>query len=448
MGQQTTLSIVGAVVGFAIAGPTGAKWGYMAGSMIGSALYPPKAQGGPTSLGPLGFTAAHQGQVLPVVYGRTRIPGTILWYGDVVAGEAGKKGSGGGGKKSGDSANWGLGVALCEGRVSNLFAVWAGGDEVPLGDIDYSFYTGTGAQTADAYMALYLGAGQVSAAYPYVCYIVLDSTSLSNLTFEIFRSTADLVADNPALTTLGLNAHVEDANGDMNPVVCLADFLTHPRYGLGFAASDLAAEYWIEEALYCEFNELYVSPVLDSAQDGFAHIEHLLSYFDGLLVFSQGKFKIHSRRSPAREALPYHNLYETDWLEHPRFSRSISAQVANTIAIEYRNRANDYNQEVGPPLADDWDVGQRGAYRQQISLGGVTTAVVAGKIASKLLWSRVASPFNVELKLGPQAACYEAGDILMASGSSVYAVQDQHIRIIGIEENPDGTFMVTGVEER
>ncbi len=437
---QPTLTIIGTAIGFAIGGPQGAKWGYMAGSMAGAALYPPKAKGGPASLGAWAFSAAHKGQVLPVMYGRTRLSGSLIWY---------CLNDSGGGKKGGAEGDDRLmAFALCEGQVGSLLKLWANGEELDLDALDYNFYEGTGAPVADPIINANLAAGQVAARYPYTCYFVIGATKETNLSFELQRTTADLVAGNPVLAELGMDAHTENADGDMNPVVCLADFMTHPRYGLGFTASDFGIEYWEEEAKYCEFNDIYVSPVLDTLQDGFSHIEHLLSYFDGMLVFSQGVFKLHSRRSPAREALPYHVLYETDWIKKPVFSKSESNQISNTIAIEYLDRANDYNQGGPLELSDDWDIATRGIYRQQINLRGVTTVTVAGKIASKLLWSRVISPWNVMCELSPHAACYEPGDIFMASGASAYGLQDVHVRIISIEEKPEGTFIVVGQEER
>ena len=42
---QLAVSVAGAAIGFAVGGPTGAQWGWLAGSMVGSVLFPPHMEG-------------------------------------------------------------------------------------------------------------------------------------------------------------------------------------------------------------------------------------------------------------------------------------------------------------------------------------------------------------------------------------------------------------------
>ena len=537
---QTAITIVGGAVGFAVGGPEGARWGMMVGAMLGSYLYPPGSQTQAMRVGGLRFSAPQKGQVLPVMWGRNRLSGPIIWYGHFETHAADSGGSGGGAKGTGqETYTVGLAIALCEGRVSNLLNVWAGGDIADLDALAYDWEDGDPAQVANAYIGSHAGTswfscnlvnigdtvhsagltartglqngdaiefsatiGGVTAgttyyvanlsgydfqvettpgggvipltdasntvrplgavdppnpAYPGVCYIVLQSyplgyaTSIPSFTFEIHRTTADVVADNATLTTLGLNAYPGDANGDVNPVVCLADFLTNPRYGLGFAATDLDAATFVEEAGHAAYMNLYCSPILDGSQPGTAHIEHLLSYFDGMLVFSQGTFKLHSRRSPSRENLPYTMIQPWEWLDGyvPKFSRATDRQIANTVTVEYLDRADGYNSGV-TERRDDWDIGRRGLYREQLSLNGVTTGGMADKIASKLLWARITGPASAEWGMGPAGAWYEPGILVSFDmiGASAYALEGSIYRIVKITENPDQTFTFAGVEER
>lgn len=455
--SKTIITIAGAVIGSLIPG-VGPQWGATAGAIIGGWLYPPESDAAPMRVGGLRFSAPQKGGVLPVVYGRIRMPGTIIWYGDFQTHAEDAGGSGGGGKGSGqDTYTVGLGIALCEGRASSLLSMWAGGDIVDLSDITYDWEEGEEDQAANSYITSHLASGQVAAAYPGVAYMVLRSfslgysTAIPAFTFEIHRTTADVVADNPALTTLGLDGYVEDVNGDMNPVLCLADFMTNPRYGLGFAASDLHADSWQEEAGYADYMDLACSPVLDSAQPGSSHIEHLLSYFDGMMNFSQGRFKLHSRRSPSREDLPYHPIQPWEWLEGmiPKYARGNDRQAPNAVSIEYRDRDDAYNSAVAP-IRDDWDVGRRGLYRQQISLPGVTTSAMAVRVISKLLWARITGPKSAEWGMGPAGMWYEPADLVSFDevGETAYSLEGSLFRIMTIRENPDGTFTFAAVEER
>jgi hypothetical protein len=453
--MQTVLTIVGGYAGAMFGQP---QLGMTLGAILGSYLYPPNSGAQQMQVGGLRFSAPQKGQVLPIIYGRTRVSGTIVWYGDFQTHAADSGGSGGGGKGSGqDTYTVGLAIALGEGRITNLLRMWAGGDEVTLAGFPYNYSDGQPGQVANAYVIGHLGAGQVPAAYPGIAYVILLSyplgytTSIPSFTFEVQRTTADVIADNAAITTLGLNAYPEDGNGDMNPVVCLADFMTNPRYGLGLLASDLDAERWQQEAAYASYMDLFCSPVLDSAQPGTAHIEHLLSYFDGMLVYSQGLFKLHSRRSPSRENLPYTQIQPWEWLDGyvPKYGRGTDRQAANTVTVEYLSRADGYNSAVAE-RRDDWDIGRRGLYREQLSLNGVTTAAVADMISSKLLWARITGPASVEWGMGPAGAWYEPGKLVTfdAIGAAAYALEGSMYRIVKITENPDGTFVFAGIEER
>ena len=457
--MKTAITIVGGVVGASVGQP---QLGLMVGAMLGSYLYPPGSNAQAMRVGGMRFSAPQKGQVLPIIYGKTRVAGTIIWYGDFQTHAADSGGSGGGSKGSGqDTYTVGLAIALCEGRVSGLWGGWAGGDVIDLIPPDeictVDFEQGEPTQVANAYITAHLAAGQEAVAYPGVSYVVLQgyplgyTTSIPSFTFEISRLMAALTADNPAIAALGLDGYVEDGNGDMSPVVCLADFMTNPRYGLGLDATDLDAASWVEEAAYASYMSLVCSPVLENSQPGTSHIEHLLSYFDGILVYTQGAFHLHSRRSPSREDLPYTQIQPWEWLDGyvPKFGRGTDRQAANTVTLEYLSRADSYNSATSE-RRDDWDIGRRGLYREQLALNGVTTAVVADRICSKLLWARITGPKTVEWGMGPAGVWYEPGILVSFEliGASAYALEGTVYRIVKITENPDGTFIFAGVEER
>lgn len=452
--MQAVVMVAGGFIGNLIAPGVGWKWGMALGSMLGGYLYPPSSKAGPNKVAGLNVTAPAKGQVLPVVYGKTRVAGSIIWFGNFQSHDAGSGGASGGGAKGSGQETYtaSVAIALGEGIVGSLNAILAGDDDVTA-DTTYTWHTGTVGQAVDAHMQAYLEAGQPDLTYPGVAYCVLQdfdlgySSSLPNFNFIVTRTTANLVTGNSYLTTLGLNTFTEDANGDLNPVVCLADFLTHPKYGLAVPVADVDAASWQEIAQWCADEGLYCSPVLDTAQRGLGHVEELLSYFDGLLVYSQGLFKLRSRRSPAREAVDYAVVDWRDWLRHPTLSRAIDQQIANVVSLEYSNRAANYNTAV-VERSDDWDVGTRGAYREQISLPGVKTAAVADMLASKMLWARIVGPQQIEMGLGPQAAWFEPGDLLLVKGSEFYAIRDTLYRVVSISEDPNGEYTVSAVEER
>ncbi len=481
--MQAVVGVVGAGIGYAVGGAAGAWKGLEIGLMLGGMLYPPASLAGPRALAGMHLTLPQKGQVLPVLYGRMRMAGTIIWYGNPQVSDTSGAGGSGGAKGQGQ-CSVGLAIALAEGRVSNLHNIWSNGDKLVLVDTNCDFWFGEGDQALDTYMSGYLTTlrdpaytdadgnwlpglsptpgtyaetpqyylRQVPARYPYICYIVMKDfptgggLSIPNLTYEISRTAADLSTKNPALVTLGLDGYAEDANGDMNPVVCLADYLTHPRYGMGCDASELDAPSWQAVASWCETEGLYASPVLDASQESTRHIETLLTYFDGILVYSQGLYKLRYRHTPARESLDYAVITENDWLEHPTFSRPVDRQVPNIVAIEGRDRANAYNNFL-TERSDDWDIGARGPYRMQISLPGVQPAV-ADKLATKFLFSRVVSPLQGQVKVGAQGGRFEPADLFALHGTAFDSLEQRIFRILSISEQVPNQFTLSFVEER
>lgn len=82
-------------------------------------------------LGGMRVQTSLQGLPIPLVYGRTRIAGNLVWYNDFIARPVtgGKKGSGGGGsgKKGGGQFDYGAAIiiGLCQGPISKIGAIWS-----------------------------------------------------------------------------------------------------------------------------------------------------------------------------------------------------------------------------------------------------------------------------------------------------------------------------------
>lgn len=72
-------------------------------------------------IGNIQVTRAEEGQVIPMVYGTVRVPGSIIWYGNVKyypIKAKGGKGGGGGGGTSGYSVYIDAHLVLCEGKIT------------------------------------------------------------------------------------------------------------------------------------------------------------------------------------------------------------------------------------------------------------------------------------------------------------------------------------------
>jgi hypothetical protein len=79
---------------------------------------------------------SNNGMALPLVYGRTRVPGNLIWYGDFLAtaqnssSGGGGKGGGGGGSAGGGSTSFtylaSVIIGICEGPIGGIGTIWRG----------------------------------------------------------------------------------------------------------------------------------------------------------------------------------------------------------------------------------------------------------------------------------------------------------------------------------
>lgn len=129
MGQAAGVigGVAGAVVGGIIGGPTGAQLGYMAGSALGGSLFGPTTQVTGPRLGELRVTSSTQGDTLPLVYGRQRIAGKLIWALPLeeVTTTQSQGGKGGPKQESTTYSYFGTAAyALCQGPISGIQRIW------------------------------------------------------------------------------------------------------------------------------------------------------------------------------------------------------------------------------------------------------------------------------------------------------------------------------------
>lgn len=205
------LQYAGAALGTLIGGPIGGMIGRAIGGIAGSVIdheifSTPTHREGPR-LNSLQVMASQEGSPIPVVYGRMRIAGQVIWATNLL--EVASTASAGGGKGMGASntmtdysyfANFAVG--LCEGEILGLGRAWADGKEIDLGDFSPRLYLGTQVQTPDSLIGAIEGAANAP-AYRGLAYVVFERMPLAKfgnrlpqLAFEVIakgNEVADLV---------------------------------------------------------------------------------------------------------------------------------------------------------------------------------------------------------------------------------------------------------------
>ncbi|MEM8581997.1 MAG: glycoside hydrolase TIM-barrel-like domain-containing protein, partial [Pseudomonadota bacterium] len=141
---------------------------------------------------------AAEGAPMPVVYGKMRVAGQVIWASRFL--ESAQTTGGGGGKGSPStpsvttySYSVSMAVALGEGVIQSVGRVWADGMEIAKSDLNLRVYTGAQSQMPDPKIEAVEGAGNVP-AFRGTAYVVIEDLDLGQFgnrvpqfSFEVYR---------------------------------------------------------------------------------------------------------------------------------------------------------------------------------------------------------------------------------------------------------------------
>jgi hypothetical protein len=190
--------VLGAVGGYFF-GPIG----FMIGSAIGNLLFPGKGQDGPR-LRDLKLQGSSYGQMIPILWGRGRMAGQVIWQTDLVEHKH-RQGGKGGPQVTTYTYTVSFAVLVCEGPINSFVKIWGDGtvlyDSTGTANVDNSkvpvkFYLGGETQTADPTMESVLGVGNVPGYRGVALAVFTDwdvgfaGNRIPNLQFEVIKSNA------------------------------------------------------------------------------------------------------------------------------------------------------------------------------------------------------------------------------------------------------------------
>ncbi|MEM5517879.1 glycoside hydrolase/phage tail family protein [Henriciella sp. AS95] len=175
--------ISGAFIGSAIGG--------LAGRAIDAAL-------APTVEGPrlkaLHVMESREGAGIANVYGRMRVGGQLIWASRFKEKRRERSAGKGGPKVADYSYSVSLAVAIAEGPISRIDRVWANGDTLALGELNWRLYKGDESQLADPLIEAIEGTGNAP-AFRGTAYMVFEDLPLEafgnrlpQLSFEVVRT--------------------------------------------------------------------------------------------------------------------------------------------------------------------------------------------------------------------------------------------------------------------
>ena len=185
------LNLLGAEIsGAALGGALGGLAGRAVDSAFASDVHGPR-------MSALHLMESREGAGLPLVYGRARVGGQVIWAARFKEKRRERSAGKGGPKLNDYSYSVSFAVAIAQGPVTRLGRVWANGEVLTLAHISYRFYRGDESQLPDPLIEAVEGAGSAP-AYRGTAYVVFEDLPLDRfgnrlpqLSFEVFRALDD-----------------------------------------------------------------------------------------------------------------------------------------------------------------------------------------------------------------------------------------------------------------
>lgn len=390
------------------------------------------------------------GMALPLVYGRTRIPGNLMWYGDFTpiahteTTSSGGGGKGGGGEVSSSHTTYtytaAFALGLGEGPFTAIHAFWRDKDFVADASSVFTIKLGTYPQTVWSH----LSSNHPAEAVPYqgvayVCASAYDlgsSDYLQNHTFEV-------------TARLPYQVGVID---DANPKDILSDVLINAHYGCGFPAGKLAS--WTQFSNYCVANGLFFSPAYAEQQQASELVTKLTGLANTAPYFSEGLLKC----TPLGDAqvtgnavtyvpnvTPLYDLTDDDYLDQDepvRLIRNSSADAFNHAQVEYVNRLNQYNVEIAE-AKDQTAIDVYGLLTAEpVAAHEIARTEVARAVAQIKLQRALFIRNEYEFRVGWKFSLVEPTDILTLTDATL-GLDKVPVRVLTVEESEDGGFLMT-----
>lgn len=395
---------------------------------------------------------ALQGQPISILLGgKNRLAGNLIDYVDFTAIPSGKsaggKGVGGGGGKGTNQTSYTYTVApviaICEGPVASIDAVWNNKTKQTLDSLNLTAFLGTYSQTAWGYMSsLHPERALNYRGLAYVAAGPMDlgnSQELPNMNFEVTAVFANAISSSP----------------DADPKDCLTELLTNSHFGIGFPLASLG-DLSVFSA-YARATGMVTSPVITNQTDAAQFIRDYLIALNSEAVWSGEKLNIvpygdeditANGATYTAPAAPEYDLTDDDFLPNESsngadpiiINRKRVSKQDNSIPVEYLDRANDYNP-TAVTWKDDALIQQFGLRQAQKRSCYFFCTADAATMSAALLGGRQQVLNTYSFVLGPKFILLDPMDIVTLTQSQ-QGLNRKWVRITEIQENDDGSFNI------
>lgn len=403
--------------------------------------------------------SAVEGKARPRLWGRNRISGNLIWYGDFTAhpvsnpqqgGGKGAAPTGGGGKGQQGSTDYTYSVScmigLCEGPITGINAAW---NNKAIGTVDgfgFEVFKGEYSQVAWGYLtSRHPDQALNYRGLAYVAQASIDlggSTELMNYSFEV----------------TGAIAHATPNAPDANPRDVVVDYLTNPYCGVpAWPANRLAS--MDQYATYALATGLLVSPVLTDQREASAFLADLLTATNASARWSSGLLDIipwgdqpvtGNGVTYTPDVTPLYDLTNDDFLPGANDGQPILSkrrapnERLNAFTLEFLDRNDNYD----PAVVDDKDqasIQQYGLRPSEVRQAHFFCLEEAARLSAHLQLGREQIPNTYEFTLPPRFILVDVEDVLTITRPELVLFR-QLVRVTEITENADGSLSFVAEE--
>jgi len=392
------------------------------------------------------INSAAYGSPVPLVYGQTRIPAVLVWYGDFKAtphtqSQGGK--GGGGGSSTSYTYSAAIIMALCEGPIASVVSVFIDkGTDASIANQNLTLFTGAIAQSTWSYMTTNHSAQAIGySGTAYVCsggWQMGNSAALQNMTFEV--------------------SALYNGTAGATPTNILVDYLTHATHGASFPYLDT---YWQGAsadsfATYCTALGIKLSPaeltqraaadfvteilrITNSAAVWSAGLLHIIPYGDTSITANSVTYTP-TNGNGASINTPIYTFTDDDYLadddEPVKVSRKPASDTFNKVRIEYLDSANQYNVAI----AEASDAQNIALYGERVapteSFHSITSTTVARLVAQLLLQRGLYYRNQYTFKVRADYSLLEPGDVV-ALYESALGLSNALCRVTEVRDTAD-----------
>lgn len=382
-----------------------------------------------------------EGVAITLVYGVNRVAPNVILVENFQAhkGGGGKGGKGGGGGKGGSSSTSytaTLLLAICEGPIQGIDAVYKNNDVVSVASLGMTLYLGDGAQTPFSIIA---NPHTVSLAYRGVAYLAANNYPLG----------ASATIPQNGLEVAGfLSTHT-----DVNPADVIFDICTNARYGLGMPSSQIGDRSLY--GAYCDALDLGMSPVLSNQEQAISIFQRWAELTNTWVFWSENQMKFVPLGDTAIGGFTpvttiRYDLTEDDFCPgsgEPPVSVAIGdpSDAYNWVRVNIAARDNQYGTAV-MEYKDQTSIERFGLLQSKdVQANEICArsigATIAGLIGARALYIRRVYAFNLSFNF----CLLEPGDIVTLNDSNIGLVAHP-VRIRTVEEDAAGVLKFTAEE--